>query len=65
MASKGISARAAELVAGARRPDTTFNYESTWRKWVSWCSEREINPHSWNLNFALEFLAQLFEKKNE
>ena len=65
LASRGISARAAELITGARRPDTTFNYESTWRKWVSWCGEQEINPHSWNLNVVLDFLAQLFEKKIE
>ena len=42
-----------------------MNYESAWRKWVSWCGEREINPHSCYLNFALDFLAQLFGKKLE
>ena len=62
---EGISERAAEFIAGARRPGTSFNYESTWRKWVSWCGEREINLHSCNLNFVLDFLAQLFEKKFE
>ena len=29
LASEGISERAAELIAGARRPGTSFNYEST------------------------------------
>ena len=65
LASEGISARAAELIAGARRPGTSFNYESAWGKWVSWCGEREINPHSCHLNFVSDFLAQLFEKKFE
>ena len=65
LASEGISARAAELIAGARRPGTSFNYESAWHKWVSWCGEREINPHSCHLNFILDFLAQLFEEKFE
>ena len=60
--SEGISERAAELIASARRPGTSLNYESAWRKWVSWCGEREINPHSCHLNFVLDFLAQLFEK---
>ena len=46
-------------------PGTSFNYESVWRKWVSWCDEREINLHSCHLNFVLDFLAQLFEKKFE
>ena len=65
LASEGISERVAELITGARRPGTSFNYESAWRKWVSWCGEREINPHSCHLNFVLDFLAQLFEKKIE
>ena len=65
LASEGISARAAELIAGARRPGALFNYESACRKWVSWCGEREINPHSCHLNFVLDFLAQLFEKTFE
>ena len=65
MASEGISERATELIAGARRPGTSFNYELVWCKWVGWYSEREINPHLWHLNFVLDFLAQLFEKKFE
>ena len=65
LASEGISERAAELIAGNRRPGTLFNYKSARRKWVSWCGEREINPHSCHLNFVLDFLAQLFEKKFE
>ena len=42
LASEGISASAAELIAGAGRPGTSLNYESTWCKWVSCCGEREI-----------------------
>ena len=63
LASEEISARAAELITGARRSGTYFNYESARRKWVSLCGEPEINPHSCHLNFLLDFLAQLFEKK--
>ena len=62
---EGILARAADLIAGARRPGTSFNYESAQRTWVSWSGEEEINPHSCHLNFVLDFLAQLFEKKFE
>ena len=62
---EGILARAADLIAGARRPGTSFNYESAQRIWVSWSGEEEINPHSCHLNFVLDFLAQLFEKKFE
>ena len=64
LASEGIPERAAELIAGARRPGTSFNYESAWRKWVSWCGERETDPHSCHLNFVLDFLAQLRKNLN-
>ena len=49
LTSKGISERDAELITGTRQPGTSFNYESALRKWVSWCGEREINPHSCQL----------------
>ena len=42
-----------------------FNYKSAWRKWVSCCGERETNPHLCHLNFVVDFLARLFEKKFE
>ena len=60
-----ISAKAAQLITGARRPNTSFTYKSAWRKWVIWWGERKINPHSCHLQFVLEFLALLFEKKLE
>ena len=56
LASEGISARASDLITSAKRPGTSFNYELAWRKWVSWCGEREINPHSCHLYFVLDLL---------
>ena len=50
-----ISAKAAQLITGARRPNTSFTYKSAWRKWVIWWGERKINPHSCHLQFVLEF----------
>ena len=32
-----------------------FNYESAWRKWAGWCSEREVNPFTSNIIEILEF----------
>ena len=46
---EGISARDAELIAGARSLSISFNYESASLKWVSWSGEQNINPHSCHL----------------
>jgi len=35
--TKGISAESAEVVIAFRRKGSLSNYESTWRKWSSWC----------------------------
>ena len=63
--AEGVSPRAAELIRHARRPGTTSNYESSWKKWTSWCCEQQINPYSCHLNFVPDVLAYLFEKKFE
>ena len=34
-------------------------------KWVSWCSEGQIDPVTCSINFALNFLGNLFENKYE
>ena len=44
MASEGISTRATELIAGARRTGSIANYESAWRKWASWCNKQQVDP---------------------
>ena len=36
---RGILNRAAKLISSSRRPETTTNYQSAWKKWLGWCSE--------------------------
>lgn len=36
-------------------------HASAWRKWASWCSEREINPVQADISAILEFLAFEFQ----
>lgn len=50
------------LVTGARREGTKTAYESSWRKWASWCHQKKICPTRGPLNSILDFLAELFEK---
>ena len=34
---------------------------SAWNKWTGWCSSRQINPFSTDIQYFLDFLAELFE----
>ena len=65
LATEGISERASKLITSARRPGTASNYESSWRKWTSWCSEQQVDPITCNLKYVLDFLAYLFEQNYE
>ena len=63
--AEGISARARELIIKARKGGTSSNYESSWGKWICWCSEQQVYPFACDLKFILDFLAFLFEKNYE
>ena len=61
----GISKSAASLISSSRRPGSILNYDSSWRKWTSWCSEKQIDPVHCPISFILDFLAELFESNYE
>ena len=56
-----LSESATSLTSRARRPSSNSNHNSSWRKWVSWCSRKEIDPVWCSVNFILDFLAEPFE----
>ena len=60
-----VSKRAATLMTNSRRSGSISNYQSDWRKWASWCCEREVNPFTSNIIEILNFLAFLYEKGYE
>ena len=60
--AEGISERASNLITNNRRTSSIKHYESAWKKWCGWCSEREISPTRSNITYVLDFLAELFEK---
>ena len=64
LVEKGISNTTGNLISNSRRSSTAVNYQSTVKKWVSWCSEGQIDPVTCSINFVLSFLGNLFEKKN-
>ena len=59
----GISERACRLISNSRKTGSISSYESAWRKWSSWCLEREIDIISCSINFKLDFLGKPYEKR--
>ena len=60
--AEGISERTSNHITNNRRTSSIKHYESAWKKWCGWFSEREISPTRSNINYILDFLAELFEK---
>ena len=58
--TEGLSTQVASLLIAATRSSTCKTYESSWRRWCSWCSSREIDPLSTSLSHILSFLADSF-----
>ena len=60
--SEGVSKLAATLTSNSRRSGSISNYPSAWRKWASYCYEREVNPFTSDIIEILNFLAFIYEK---
>ena len=63
LVEKGISNMAANLISNSRRSGTTANYQLAWKKWFSWCSERQIDPVTCSINFVLKRFQQVFSTR--
>ena len=59
--AEGLPTNVAELLIAATRTSTHKTYESSWKRWRSWCCARKVNPISASLNDLLTFLAECFE----
>ena len=62
LAKEGFSQKVSDILLSSWRKRTASQYESAWKAWSGWCSEREINPFSTTLENIFEFLADLFHK---
>ena len=62
LAKEGFSQKVSDILFSSWRKKTASQYESAWKAWSGWCSEREINPFSTTLENIFEFLADLFHK---
>ena len=59
--AEGLPTNVAELLIAATRTSTHKTYESSWKRWRSWCCARKVNPISASLNDLLTFLAECFD----
>jgi hypothetical protein len=57
---RGFSKDTRKLLSASWRSGTQKDYSSKFKRFCSWCSEREIDPYSASLTETAEFLTGLF-----
>ena len=62
LGEQGLSSAARDLIIAGNRSTTHAAYKSAWNIWKNWCSTRNINPVSSDLNSVLEFLTHQFHE---
>ena len=45
-----MSKAASDLISKSRRPNSNAHFESSWKKWASWCSRTETDSFSSSVN---------------
>ena len=53
MQTEGFSDQATSLITYSRRKGTRDNYESAWKKFSIWCSQKQTDPFSCPLNIII------------
>ena len=61
--AEGLSQKVVYLISDATIPGAINHYESSRRKWDSWCSQRGFIPIRCDLNPILEFLNKIFHQR--
>ena len=57
-----LSEEASKLLLASWREKSSKSYDSLFRKWLSWCNERNSDPVSGPIGEVVNFLADLFKK---
>ena len=58
----GFSAEVSKFMSNVHRDNTIKAYDSTWRRWTSWCNINRIDKISPTLNDIANFLLYLYNK---
>ena len=61
--AKGVSRAVAEQISRGRRQSSRAVYDSTWRIFFLWCSERVVDPLKGSVQQLAEILLYLFHEK--
>ena len=62
LGKRGFSDKVVETMAGARAQSTITCYETRWKTFSNWCSERDQNPFEADVTAITDFLQLLFDK---
>ena len=60
--AKGLSDRVVSIMQMSWRTSTESAYSSVWRRWSSWCAQRQADPVSAPLNVILDYLTELYQE---
>ena len=60
--AKGLSDRVVSIMQMSWRTSTESAYFSVWRRWSSWCAQRQADPVSAPLNVILDYLTELYQE---
>ncbi len=60
--SQKFSEEASELLLASWRQKSAKTYDSLFKKWLGWCSERGVDPISGDIAEVVNFLAHLFQQ---
>ena len=53
---EAISEESAALITSAGEQGTNSDHKLVWRKWYSWCSERQADLINYSINMILQYL---------
>jgi hypothetical protein len=59
--AKGFSASITSRLCKSIRQSTCRIYDNKWKRWYSWCTQRQKDPCAPSVNLLCEFLVGLFE----
>ena len=57
-----FSERVCKILQASWKPGTEKQYQSAWKRFFSWCSQRSCDLFSCSLNIVLDYLVDLFYK---
>ena len=60
--AEGVSQQASYLIENSRARGTISAYDSAWKKFDSWCKQRQVDPIHCNVTYILDFLESLYNK---